>query len=71
MYGNVLINDTINKIQTTSEEAIYFKNEERMKLFGNVLINDSINKIQTVADEVLYYKKKDLLKSVGESETIV
>ena len=71
LYGNVLINDSINKIQTESDEAIYFKNEERMKLFGNVLINDSINKIQTVAEEVSYYKKKDLLKSVGESESIV
>ena len=71
LYGNVLINDSINKIQTESDEAEYFKNEERMKLFGNVLINDSINKIQTESDEVLYYKKKDLLESVGESETII
>ena len=27
LYGNVLINDTINKIHTESDEAIYFKNE--------------------------------------------
>ena len=71
LYGNVLINDPVNKIQTQSDEAIYFKNEEIMKLLGNVLINDSINKVQAEAEEVYYYKKKDLLKSVGESKTII
>jgi len=71
LLGNVLINDSINKFQTESDEAEYFRNEEKMKLMGNVLINDSINKVQTEAEEVFYYKKKDLLKSVGESKTIV
>ena len=71
LSGNVLINDSINKIQTESDEAEYFKIDEIMKLSGNVLINDSINKIQTESEKVLYYKKKDLLESVGESETII
>ena len=65
MYGNVLINDPINKIQTESDEAIYFKNEERMKLFGNVLINDSINKIKTESDEAIHFRNEERMQLLG------
>ena len=65
LYGNVLINDTINKIQSKSDEAVYYKDEELMKLYGNVLINDTINKIQSNSDEAEYYRDEELMKLYG------
>ena len=64
-----MLDDKKNNIITEGEEYIYFKNEEKIKIFGDVVLDDKKNNIITEGEEFIYFRNEEKILSVGKSKS--
>ena len=66
IIDNVIFNDTLNKINSTSSKILFYEKSEILEITGDVRLKDDINKIKITCSKIIFLEKSGLLEITGD-----